>query len=914
MQWKSGDEQYDADSRQASTSDLSWNTPAELEKGTEYTFRVAAVNEVDNSGWSAESSGTPGTTPGTVRDFSVVAGEASGTLVLSWVAPEDDGGTPLTGYGIWWRTGFDAAETADLEDGSATAYTLTGLTTGVAYSVQIRAVNGAGNGAYVRADDASQRRVTPTTTVVSGSVRIALPTLDVDPAAFRTGREFASLSWRRPALQSNQRVARYEIQRRCGTDTFPTFHPGSPNPSGTTAAPNHPGAPDPATGTVTQIVDQTATRTTFVSLSTVAGADYSGLISGLTNGVECEFRVRAVTWLNVGNTALDTREPATESELVGAWITGKATPLGVPGVPRGVLTSTFTDPATAPVEVVAANKALHVSWSAPMTGTPPKVDDGGTAITGYKVSWDSNGPVGDATVAADVTSYVIPGLTNGLEYEVTIEAINARGMSDKTTAAPGTPAGVPGAPTGVTVTEPPAPAMGRTDLRGTQLIVAWSAPASNGTETVTGYVVQRRNSATTMPPAAAGAWGNAPGTAGNGNTFVARIDTGAGGTTDERGTSFDFRVLAVNAAGNGPWSDPGSGTAASLPSAVAQGNIDVQPGNGILTVAWTPPAANGAEITHYELRYTANSNTENAFWSTPQRVAASALPNFTFRPRSASEQYFIGIRAVNRHGESRWTNTPGSDQPGGSLLLPAPTTVTAEPDSTKDNTLGNMITVTWSAVRGARGYVIEHLTAKNQDGSAPDNPISGWVRQTPPSGDQVTLGIDNRVVAYHPEVERKVTIDLASGSTVDDVIAVRVRAVTHRVNAQGNASSPAMFGTPGFATPVKTAATPATAVTAVSAVQPDKTTILRVTWTAGTTTAEEDEKVTKYRITWYPTSASVRGNSGSAEVAVDAAKRYDITGLTAFGVPITIIVAPVNEIGDGAEPTSRTEGTLSRRA
>ena len=41
------------------------------------------------------------------------------------------------------------------------------------------------------------------------------------------------------------------------------------------------------------------------------------------------------------------------------------------------------------------------------------------------------------------------------------------------------------------------------------------------------------------------------------------------------------------------------------------------------------------------------------------------------------------------------------------------------------------------------------------------------------------------------------------------------------------------------------------------------------------------------------------GNRGSATVAGDA-KSYDITGLTAIGQQISVVVAAVNEIGVGA--------------
>ena len=875
VQWKSGDESFDNaadDERQASTSDLSWNTPAALEKGTEYTFRVAAVNEVGNSEWSSQASGTPGTTPGTVGEFKVAPGNASGTLVLTWVAPEDDSDTPITGYGVRWGTGRATPSTADVENGSATTYTITGLTTGVSYWVEIRAVNGAGNGEYVSPADAAQRTVTPTTSVASGSVRIGLPSAQStgdEQAAYVAGRRFWSLSWRRPTLQRAQNLKEYHIQRRCGKETWPTAHP-------TTTV------PDDGTYTQTPVTPARA----FVSLVDAGEGILTGGSDGLTNGVECEIRVRAVTWLDRGSTDLGTQATdGTERDLVGAWVTGKATPLGVPGAP------TFA--------VEAANNALNVSWSTPMTDdTPAKVADGGTPITGYEIAWASGGPVGDAEVAATATSYVITGLTNGVGYDVRVRAKNAWGLSPSATDASiaGTPLAVPGAPTNVRVSQPAAPATGQNDLRGTQLIVSWNAPASNGTGAITGYVVERRTSAdpTTTPP-----------TPPPGETWTAVAHSGTGTMViddiaeTDRGTSYDYRVRARNGtevANLGPWSDTGSGTAAALPSPVTQANIEIIPGNRSLTLTWTPAAGNGSAVTHYLVRYVRNE-TGRESWSSQARVPASALPTYTITGLANGVPYAVEITAVNDVGSSTATTTGGNDRP--TSVRPAPTTVTAAPLGTDDNTDGDMLTVTWSAVTGAVGYVVEYLTAASS--ATPPvlgNPAAPWTPvdptgKTPPV--DKTVG-DDSVATFDATKPRMATIgSLSEGETY----VVRVRAVTQALLG-GVPSGNALLGLPGFSDPVKAAATPATAPTVATPTQVPKTRTVRVTWTPSANAVTEG--VTGYKITWYPTSAAVRGNSGSASVDADA-RSHDITGLSAVGQAITIIVTPVNDIGDGTEAT-----------
>ena len=613
VQWKSGGDDFSADNQ--SSSDGTSANFDDLTRGTAYTFRVAAVSDDGQSDWSDEASASPGTTPGAVSSFAVSVGVVSGTLLLTWAAPADDGGTPITGYVVQWATGREAASSAEISDGSAASYTITGLKTGVEYRVHIQAVNAAGAGAITAPADTEQRVVAPTTSVGSGSVRVALPGA-ADPDGSRAGGRFASVTWLTPTLSRGQSFITpnaFHIQRKCGTEEWPADHTG-----------DRAASQDPANPAV-------AVQTLGADNNALLGGGVSDNPGTLTNGDECTYRVRANTFIDrAGGTAgtQDTNEPT----LVGAWVQGSATPLGAPGVP-----------ANASVE--AANNSLKVSWTPPMVvpvpATGPAVNDGGSPITGYKISWASPTPIGDTTVSATSTSYTITGLTNGLLYTVTIQAINARGASAPTESANGIPAAVPGAPTNVSVHQPPAPVQGQTDNRGDVLVVVWNAPAGNGTGNVTGYVVQRRASATAMPPAPPGMWEalQTPHT-GTGTMVNDAIDVSA------RGTSYDYRVRAMNASGPGPWSTFASGTAAALPAAVVGANIDVIPAHGSLVVTWTPAVGNGNDVTHYNVRYAQNV-TGNEAWRS-QRVTASALPTTVIRGLANGQPYVIGITGSSR--------------------------------------------------------------------------------------------------------------------------------------------------------------------------------------------------------------------------------------------------------------------------
>lgn len=869
VQWKSGDDDYSADN-QRSTDDMSTNFDG-LTKGTAYTFRIAAVNEVGQGDWSDEASGSPGTVPGAVGKFAVAAGSVSGTLDLTWEAPADDGGTPITGYVVQWATGREAPSMAQIDDGSATSYTITGLKIGVEYRVHIQAVNGAGEGAITAPASAEQRTATPSTSVSSGSVTVALPRAS-DPAGSLGGR-FASLTWRRPTLQAGQHllaVGAYHIQRKCGTENWPA---GEHDASDARSASQGPAAATARTAIVT------LAKANVVLLG---GTDNPG---DLTNGVECTFRVRANTYLDANNN--QAQDLPAERTLAGAWATGSGTPVGVPGAPGSVVNGNTTVPS---VEV--ANRALNVSWAAPMTAdTPAKVNDGGSPITGYKVSWASGGPIGDVTVSASTTSHMITGLTNGLYYTVSVQAINARGASAATAAAAASPAAVPGAPGSVRVSQPAAPAQGQADQRGNQLIVSWSAPAANGTGAITGYVVERRTSATTTPQAAAGDWADltTPHT-GTGTMVTDAIDAG------DRGTSYDYRVRAVNATveatrglDGGPWSAFASGTAAALPSAVVLTNIEVIAGNGSLTLTWTAAVGNGSEVTHYLVRHARNAQgTEQ--WSSQRRVPASALPTYTIGGLANGVPYIVGITAVNSVGSSTETQTDGTHRP--TFAQPAPSTVTAVPASS-DNNVGDKITVTWSAVAGAVGYLVEYRAVN----------AAAWTAVTPPPTVLKEIGTDS-LDTFDATKERKALIGSLTETTT---YVVRVLAVTQG-QVGGNPAGPALRGTPGFSAPVKAEGTPSIAPGSAAVAQQPKTTTLRVTWTPPSNA--EAEGVTGYRITWYPTATAVVGNRGSATVAADA-KSYDITGLTAVGSQFTVTVAAINKIGVGLARSVTTTTPLA---
>ncbi|MFO1417457.1 MAG: M12 family metallo-peptidase [Methylotetracoccus sp.] len=155
----------------------------------------------------------------------------------------------------------------------------------------------------------------------------------------------------------------------------------------------------------------------------------------------------------------------------------------------------------------------------------PPLDDGGSPITRYVVLASSGGRRCSTTGAH---SCVVTGLTPGTPYTFTVRAANVIGFGSLSSAsAPVTPFGRPGAPLNVTV-----------ERRNDALLVAWSAPTSDGGLPIVRYV------ATASP-------GGAVCGSSTGTSCAIR------GLSDT--TAYTVTVKAKNAAGYGvdsPPSDP----------------------------------------------------------------------------------------------------------------------------------------------------------------------------------------------------------------------------------------------------------------------------------------------------------------------------------------------------------------------
>ena len=116
-----------------------------LTNGTVYRFQVRAVNSIGEGG-AAEDSTTPGRAP--TAPTGLTARVESETIKVMWGVPADTGGA-ISSYQVRYRMneGGWISWTTVPGGASATSYTLTGLSNGIGYEIEVAAVNSIGRGA-----------------------------------------------------------------------------------------------------------------------------------------------------------------------------------------------------------------------------------------------------------------------------------------------------------------------------------------------------------------------------------------------------------------------------------------------------------------------------------------------------------------------------------------------------------------------------------------------------------------------------------------------------------------------------------------------------------------------------------------------------------------------------------------------
>jgi hypothetical protein len=251
----------------------------------------------------------------------------------------------------------------------------------------------------------------------------------------------------------------------------------------------------------------------------------TGAGSGSSSNAPSLLDVSPDDGVSVATAALKPGQTWTSTD--GVWVrAGAITSAGVE-----VTTGSGAPPARTPGAVTgfaltsnAAARTATISWS-------PPTADGGSPITGYRVSRNGTDVNGagpwSTTLPATARSQTFTRLVPGATYTFTVQAVNAvgTGASADSTAALTT---VAGEPTNLTVTHD--------DAAGTATI-RWAPPTHDGGAAVTGYRIRRDGINSLGSPS----WSPTVSATARSQTFTRLVP----------GTTYTFSVSAINAAGTG---------------------------------------------------------------------------------------------------------------------------------------------------------------------------------------------------------------------------------------------------------------------------------------------------------------------------------------------------------------------------
>jgi predicted RNA-binding protein with TRAM domain len=556
----------------------------------------------------------------------------NGSLALNWNAPSSAGAASISDYVIEYSSDGGAHWATDDTGATATSATLSGLTNGTGYIVQVEAVNPIGDGPF----STSSGTLTP-----SGPPGAPIIT-SITPQDGSLQVQFTAPSSSAPITGYLYQLNGTGTWLASTTTTSPLTIAGLTD--GSLYSVEIEAVNSSGSGSASNAMSQTPVAVpgppTITSVQVGAGSASVAFTPGSNGGST----ITGYRYSTNGGSSWTTTSASPLSLTSLANATTFAFELeAVNGSGDSASTSTSFMTPSAPAaptitSITSQNQALAASFTAPASNGSPITDyqwstDGGA-------TWYSESTFGmpcqsgsGSTEACEIAALSADGataLTNGTAYPIKLRAVNAVGTGSASTSVSGTPDTTPGAPAITTGAGGMVPA-------NQTLMVSFSAPASNGGSVITGYQYSTDAGAT---------WLSRTDGLGATSTTMTISSLSADGVTPlQNGTTYSVEIRAVNAAGFGPGSTVAAGIPVNVPDAPTV--TAVSPENGALGVVFTPGSNGGSAITSYE--YSLNGGA----WT----ATGSLSPSFTIANLTNGTTYAVALEAVNTAGASSTSST-----------------------------------------------------------------------------------------------------------------------------------------------------------------------------------------------------------------------------------------------------------------
>ena len=628
-----------------------------LTEGQKYLFRISAENSVGVSDplmgkhVEARSPFDPPGPPGTPE----VTAYSPSSATLKWTPPEDTGGRPIIGYYIEKREQGMEWTRVNHYPSSGLNYVVSGLSEGSRYEFRVIACNEAGPGQPSRSSEP----------IVAGVQKFAPgPPEGLNPD--RITKTSVTLSWRPPREDGGSKIQGYNIEMKrkdqdnwvmvttyVVTETTYTITKlteskeysfrvyaineiGSSLPSRATPyvmcceQPNQPkidldcikdirviegedfslninytAFPMPTAQLWNEDIDMSSDYRAHIQ---VMDKFVSIIVKGSVKGDEGHYRLKLIN-----DAGYDTAS-------------FKVTVLGPPGPPRNIDGTDFN------------GESFTLTWM------PPR-HSGNSPITNYIVEKCEHGTGQWTKVSSYVTtcSVRVRNLTLGTDYDFRIRAENQYGLSEPAFSTepikakfPFDPPGAPGTPRDMSSSSD-------------SITLQWTRPRSDGGSPIIGYILEKATET--------GSWTKAC------HSTISDLMYRVIGLEEDR--KYKFKVAAINAAGQGPFSSPSdlihcvpAKTPPKITSDLSLRDMTIVAGHEIsVTVPFTaspqPKAKwslNGAEIFANDRIRMDISAHEAHFYNKRAKRADSGNYNIQLTNTEGSDQGTCKILVVDRPG------------------------------------------------------------------------------------------------------------------------------------------------------------------------------------------------------------------------------------------------------------------------